>query len=391
MRLFVLFALLSIFIWGVEIDTKIQKSRKELQKTTSRIKGLNVRLNKLARNIKKLQKELAQIDEKLQRIDTLLKNANMQYNRKLAEYNLTKKSIEKLALQEGELKQKLVLLLSQLFSKSLLLTSMQNPTEEDILKEEVLKAIQKSADFRLRRVSKRYSDIRNRLLSSKIKLARLEKEIAQLLRSKKELKNLRLKKTRKLTALNEAKRRYNAEIQKLIEQQKSLQATLRRLKILKTSLESSSASSRVKVKKYGEKSYQKIRTVRYRGPKTIAPLEKFIIIKRYGIYKDPIYKIDIPNENVELKPLLPNAKVRNVLNGRIVLAKWTPYLKHVVIVKHRNGLYTIYAYLDRLAPFIKQGRKIKRGHIIGRVSSKLIFEVTKNNAHINPLDLIKVN
>ena len=171
-----------------------------------------------------------------------------------------------------------------------------------------------------------------------------------------------------------------------MQQKIALQKTLERLNIIKEQQRSKNAN--VKVKKYG--GYKKDRTVRYTGPKTIPPLKRFIIVKRFGVYKDPIYKIEIPNENIELKPLEPNAKVQNVLNGRIILAKWTPHLKNVVIVKHDGGLYTIYANMDRLAPYVKKGRRIKKGYILGRVNTKLIFEVTKNSAHINPLDLIRV-
>ncbi|BCD62107.1 membrane-bound metallopeptidase [Nitratiruptor sp. YY08-26] len=391
MRIVITLIIAIVFSFGATIDTKIKSSRQALQKTTLQIKGLNVRLAKLAKSITRLQKDLSSIDKKLLKIETLLKDAQKQYSQKLTEYNLTKNDIEKLTLKEKTLKQQLVLLITQSFSKSLLLTSLQNPTEEDVIKEEILKAIQKSADMHLKQVSQAYQDTKSKLTQNQTKLVKLEKEIAELLRNKEELKRLKSEKSKKLAKLDEQKRRYNEEIKKLIEQRKSLQKTLRKLSILKESAKKSTASAKVKVKKYGEKSYKKIRTVRYRGPKTIPPLEKFIIIKRYGVYRDPIYNIDIPNENVELKPIMPNAKVRNVLNGRVILAKWTPHLKNVVIVKHKNGLYTIYAYLDKLAPYVKKGRKIKRGYTIGRVNNKLIFEVTKNNAHINPLDLIRIN
>ena len=62
----------------------------------------------------------------------------------------------------------------------------------------------------------------------------------------------------------------------------------------------------------------------------------------------------------------------------------------MIIIKHKDGLYTIYAHIDKIAPSIKKGKKVKKGYIIGRVNSKLTFEVTKNSYHINPLDLIKV-
>ena len=373
------------------IESQIKSSQKRLQYTAKKVEGLNVKLTNLAREIRSLQKELQRIDEKLSKLDTLLKEANEQYKQKLQEYEGTKKSIDTLTEQEKKLKQRLVLLISNAFAKSLLLTSMNTPTEEDVLKEEILKAIQKSADTRLQKVGKEYANTKKALQSNKTKLAKLEKEIEELLRNKSELKRLKLIKSKKLAKLDKKQKRYKTELQKLQQQQASLAKTLQKLKILQQSQKSASASSKMKVKKYGQKSYKRIKTVRYRGPKTIAPLDKFIIIKRYGVYKDPIYNIEIPNENIELKPLVPNAKVRNVLNGKVVLAKWTPHLKNVVIIKHANNLYTIYAYLDKIAPFIKKGRRIKKGYTIGRVSSKLIFEVTKNNAHINPLDLIRVN
>lgn len=390
MRILIIF-MFFVLIVQANINTQIKSSQKKLLYTTKRVKGLNVKLSRLAREINVLQKELHSIDEKLVKLDKLLEQANERYKQKLQEYEATKRNIETLSDQEKKLKQKLVLLISNAFAKSLLLSSMNTPTQEDVIKEEVLKAIQKSADSALQKVGNQYNETKKALKEKKEKLVNLEKEIKELLKNREELKNLKLKKSKKLTKLNEKKRRYKIELEKLQKQQASLTKTLQKLKILQQSQKSASASTKMKVKKYGQKSYKRIKTVRYRGAKTIPPLEKFIIIKRYGVYKDPIYNIEIPNENIELKPLVPNAKVRNVLNGKVVLAKWTPHLKNVVIVKHANNLYTIYAYLDKIAPFIKKGRRIKKGYILGRVNSKLIFEVTKNNAHIDPLDLIRVN
>ncbi len=390
MRSFIVFLMFVVMLYA-SIESQIKSSQKRLQYTTKKVEGLNVKLTNLAREIRSLQKELQRINEKLSKLDMLLKEANEQYKQKIQEYEGTKKSINTLTEQEKKLKQRLVLLISNAFAKSLLLTSMNTPTEEDVLKEEILKAIQKSADTTLQKVGKEYANTKKALQNNKTKLAKLEKEIEELLRNKSELKRLKLIKSKKLAKLDKKQKRYKTEMQKLQQQQASLTKTLQKLKILQQSQKSATASSKMRVKKYGQKSYKRIRTVRYKGAKTIPPLDKFIIIKRYGVYKDPIYNIEIPNENIELKPLVPNAKVRNVLNGKVVLAKWTPHLKNVVIIKHNNNLYTIYAYLDKIAPFIKKGRRIKKGYTIGRVSSKLIFEVTKNNAHINPLDLIRVN
>ena len=388
MRIVLFLAVLaSVFLFG-GVDAQIRGTKAKLSETKKQMKGVHRNLSRLAKQIGSLQRDLRRIDAKLKNLDQELAKANEQYKAKKEEYEKTQKLISTLTQKESSLKEKLMLLISKEFSKSLLLTSMENPTQEDILKEEILKAIQKKENAQIKSVSKEYAQTVEKLRQSKRKLARLKEQISDLLKKQSELKRLKLVKSKKVKSYLAKKRSYDETLQQLTEQRRSLESTLRRLSIIKK--EQSSSSAKVKVKNYGQKSYKKVRTVRYKGPKTIPPLDKFIIIKRYGTYKDPIYNIEIPNENIELKPLVPNAKVRNVLNGRVVLAKWTPHLKNVVIVKHGGGLYTIYANLDKLAPYIKKGRKLKKGYTIGRVNNKLIFEVTKNNSHINPLDLIKV-
>ena len=64
-------------------------------------------------------------------------------------------------------------------------------------------------------------------------------------------------------------------------------------------------------------------------------------------------------------------------------------LDDVVIIEHDNGLHTIYAHMDKIAPTISVGQRLKQGAIIGRVSSELMFQVTQRNAHIDPLQVIR--
>ncbi|MRI59114.1 MAG: hypothetical protein C6H99_06385 [Epsilonproteobacteria bacterium] len=367
------------------IDQKIKKTKSELRKTNKELRTVHLKLQRLSKQIRTLERELKSIDKRLKNLDQELSRANERYKEKKEAYDKTQKLIQDLTQKEIELRERLMELVSKEFSKSLLLTSMENPTQEDIIKEEILRAIQKKEELQIRQVSKQFAHTQQKLKSSKKKLVALRSQIEDLLKKQSELKRLKLIKAKKLKSYESKKRSYDRTLQQLTQERASLQKTLQRLSILKRP-----KKSKIKVKNYGQKSYKKAKTTRYKGPKTIPPLDRFIILKRFGTYKDPIYNIEIPNENIELKPLEPNAKVRNVLNGRVILAKWTPHLKNVVIVKHAGGLYTIYAYLDKLAPYIKKGRKLKKGYTIGRVNNKLIFEVTKNNSHIDPLDLIKV-
>ncbi len=387
-RLVLILFLLVSFGWGSAVQKKITLSKKRLHQTSKKIEGMNLTLAKLAKSIKNIEKELKDIEQKQKKLTKEYTDLTKAYQQKKEEYKQLKEAVLKLKEKSSLLKQNLILLISNNFSKSILLSAIKNPTQQDVLNEEVLKAIQSKESEMIKKMGSEYQKSIQELETKNIKLTSLEQQIQKVAKLRKELEDLKRSKEKKLGDLTKQKGRYNQKLQELIDQKKSLARTLQKLQILAT--KKSEKLKSVKVKKYGQKSYKRIKTTHYRGPKTIAPLDHFVIIKRFGIYKDPIYNIEIPNENIELKPLSSNAKVRNVLNGKIIMAKWTPHLRYVVIVKHTNNLYTIYANLDKLAPYIKKGRRIKKGYTLGRVNRKLIFEVTKNKAHINPLELIRV-
>lgn len=111
-------------------------------------------------------------------------------------------------------------------------------------------------------------------------------------------------------------------------------------------------------------------------------------IKKFGTYVDPVYNIKIYNESITLQAPRQDTKVQNVLDGKIVYSGGTSMLGKVVVVAHSGKLHTVYAGLSKIAPNIRKGRKIKKGYVVGKVNSKLIFQATKNSKHINPLRLI---
>ncbi|TET89455.1 MAG: peptidase M24 [Sulfurovum sp.] len=137
-------------------------------------------------------------------------------------------------------------------------------------------------------------------------------------------------------------------------------------------------------------SYQKSKVYAYKGGKTMSPIPGARLIKKFGTYIDPIYKIKIFNESITLKAPSSNAKVQNILNGKVVFAGKSSMLGKVVVVAHSGKIHTVYAGLSKIAPNIRTGRKIKKGYIIGKVTSKLMFQATKNSKHINPLKLIRI-
>ena len=144
-----------------------------------------------------------------------------------------------------------------------------------------------------------------------------------------------------------------------------------------------------KIKKINS-SYKKSKTYAYKGSKTISPLPGCRLVKRFGTYIDPIYKIKIFNESVTLRAPVANAKVKNVLNGKVVFAGKSSMLGKVVVVAHNGRIHTVYAGLSKIAPTIHVGAKIRKGYVVGKVSHKLMFQATKNSKHINPLKLISI-
>ncbi len=120
----------------------------------------------------------------------------------------------------------------------------------------------------------------------------------------------------------------------------------------------------------------------------ISPLRNAKVIKNYGTFTDPIEHVEIFNDSVTLQIQGMDTKVYNVLNGKVVFAGESKTLGKVVVMLHANHLHTIYARLDKIAPYVKVARKIKRGYVVGRVKKNLIFQVTKDSKNMNPMGFL---
>jgi septal ring factor EnvC (AmiA/AmiB activator) len=232
----------------------------------------------------------------------------------------------------------------------------------------------------------------NILHKKEVEVARKRaKEKREAIRLEKERK----RKIRKAKALAKVKARKAKEARKAIRLAKTKDAKAKAsLAAKKAEKEAKLARATVykksaKVRKV-HSSYKKSKTYAYRGGKTISPLPGCKLIKKFGTYIDPIYKIKIFNESVTLRAPNSNAKVQNILNGKVVFADKSSMLGNVVVVAHGGKIHTVYAGLSSIAPSIKKGKRIKKGNIVGRVTSKLIFQATKNSKHINPMKLIRI-
>ncbi len=405
-RLLLLFVLLFVSAHARgEIDKKIKKTSSRLNSYSKNYSNLNRKMSKTAKAILQQKREVIKQDAYLKKLkeDLLTKESSYKLNTK--ELQLLKTTQQKLKKRQNRLEEELVFVIAQSVSLSVVLNEEYPATQEGLIEFEVLKSMLKESKAKAKNLSTLFFENSKVIDTLNKKTDSLEKSIASIDGKRKELLKTQAANKKALKRLERAKASYRKALKKLLKRQSALKKTLSQLNLIKVDEIKKAKEEKArkaafkrqkivlnenlpKVKRHGS-SYQSVKTIRYRGPKTIAPLHSYTITKKYGTYTDPIYGIKIFNESISLKPRQANAKVKTVFNGKVIYADKTAVLNNIVIVEHKNGLHTIYANLSQIAPNIRKGKKIKRGAVIGRVKNELVFEVTQKSAHINPIRLFR--
>jgi len=411
---FTLFILLlsSLLFSKSGIDSKINTTNKRLKKFDKTYSNVHKNLAKTAKQIIREERTILRQQKKLQELQLELSLKEQKYQENTQEMQFLNKSQVQLKKSQDKLRQDLAFMLAKNVSLSLILDDEKVKNTDALITEEVFEALNQITKANIKVLQGNFSSNSNKINRTQRKISSLKKSIEYIDAKHKEVLSITKKEKKNLSKLKKQKNRYRTSVKKLLKQQNSLKNELSKLNIIKQD-QKSKAIARAKEKQRLAKlerqqqnnnrakptknlpkvksrtdAYSSVKTKRYRGKKTIAPLESFTIMKKFGPYEDPIYHIKIFNESISLKPKKSNAKVKNVLNGKVVLAKKTSLLNNIVIIEHANGMHTIYAHLDKIAPTIKKGKRLKKGSIIGRVNDELMFEVTQRNYHINPLQLI---
>ena len=406
MRFFVVIMVLMVsLVYGSSVDKKIKKTSSRLNSYQKNYLKINKQMAQTAKAILKQKKELEKQQKYLEVLKKELTQKEKTYDESKKQLVLLKKSQSSLEQKQQKLEEELVGVISKSVSLSVILEEAYAKNGESLIELEVLHAMMQEAKKKVQKLSSQFfattQDIE--LLDKHAK--ELQNAINEIDAKRKKVIKTQEANKKALAQLKKTKNAYTKELKNIISQQNLLKRTLSKLNIIKIDEEKRAKEARErakafkkkkinlsenlpKVKKHGS-SYQQMRTVKYRGAKTIAPLDHYTITKKYGTYTDPIYGIKIFNESISLKPKKVNAKVKTVFNGKVIYADKTAVLNNIVIIEHRNGLHTIYANLSKIAPNIHKGRKVKKGATIGRVYDELIFEVTQKTAHINPIRLFR--
>ena len=381
-----------------DVNKQIKKTSKKINSFNKKYSTLNKKMSQTAKAIKKSERALSEQEKKMQSLSKKLESSQASYEENSKELMQLKDKQLLLQGKQGLIEKELINALARNISINSLVKDKYTVTTESIITEEVLHALNKETQRKIERLEQEHTSNAKTINSYQSRTNKLQVDIQKIDKNRAELLRVTKQNKASIAKMQKDKKKYKRSIDKLLAQKRALSNTLARLNIIKTEesrrvkaskkARRTKKGSSAKVTKKGS-SYQRVKSKRYRGKKTIAPLNGYRLVKKFGPYTDPIYKIKIYNESVSLQPKSRNAKVRTVLNGKVILAKKTQLLDNVVIIKHSNGLHTIYAHLDQIAPTIKKGKRVKKGATIGRVNHELTFEVTQDSYHIDPMTLIK--
>ncbi|ARR00521.1 MULTISPECIES: murein hydrolase activator EnvC family protein [Campylobacter] len=398
MRFLLLIALFFNAIFASNVSQKIKDQKDSISSAKKLENQINKKLEELAidiiagnKAVENTAKQISELSQQVKALEDSAHSANIE--------------LDKLTSQNGELiksqkdmELRMVKIISEDFAYDLVVPNDYSESQDSIIATEILLNLNSVMSSEFKKLAQDYEETTNLIKSQSKKIESIKFDLREFRQKQASLKSLQNKQKRELEILNQDKNIYSKKLNDIKKQQDEMRKTLENLQILaakpkeepkKQAKEQTTAKSD-DVRMIGS-SYQAGNVKRYNGAKTIAPLDKFSVKQKFGDYIDPVYNIKIFNESVVLRSATTDARVKNVLAGTIVFAKQTPVLDKVVIVENGNGIHTIYAHLDKIAPTIKVGQKVKKGYVIGRVKQDLTFEVTQKNYHINPLELIAMN
>lgn len=440
-------------VWAASTTAKIKKSEQTLSTVESERKQASTYLGRVARDIKIAQRDIVYIEKKMDELESDHEETQKEYDALKDELKKSEQDLAHTSGALEEKRQRFISLLSEQFSIVYALEQAHEPTRMSIMTQEVYAAYKTqntktlenlTIDLDMLKKSKENKiALRNQ---TKTKIQTIEKKREEYAQKKEAKEKLR----KKLTKDEET---YNAKLEKIVDKQNALRSTLAELNILQAQeveeakkralaekeamrlektrqreIREAKALARTKAKKaqkalqvaktqeekekahvaiqeaqteskkvYQENekvkqvnsSYKATATYAYQGEKTISPLPGARVIKKFGTYIDPIYKIKIFNESITMQRA-SNTKVQNILNGKVVFAGNSSMLGKVVVVSHSDRIHTVYAGLSKIAPTIQVGTKIQKGYVVGKVNEKLIFQATKDSKHIDPMKLIQI-
>jgi septal ring factor EnvC (AmiA/AmiB activator) len=406
MRWIALF-LISCTLFGASVDKDIAKTTKILEKQQKEIENINQLLNRSSEQILQHKEQLKQLDAKKGILEKELSSLEGTKKKNVQTLGDLSHQKERLLSNQKSVEERLVKMIAQQLSFSLVFDKGELADEKDLLKQFTFQNVKLISTTDIKNLKQEYLTKQREILSLEGKLNIVKSSIQNVTQKEQTLEKIQKEKVGAIDKLDKASKAYRGKLARLIQSQEAARGALERLNIVKKRSQTRVATSRrggmrlpdVKasddddtktIKNYGS-SYQDLPSAHYNGGKVDAPVANARVVKSFGSYIDPVYNIKIHNDYVILRSSGSDVVVKSVMPGRVVYAKNVASLGLVVIVEHSGGLATIYAHLGKIAPGIRAGSHVSGGDIVGRVDQEVMFEVTKNGVPVNPLDLIDLN
>ncbi|MGM9705116.1 MAG: peptidoglycan DD-metalloendopeptidase family protein [Prevotella sp.] len=108
----------------------------------------------------------------------------------------------------------------------------------------------------------------------------------------------------------------------------------------------------------------------------------------------PVGKATLNNNNTLTIVTTEGDAVKAMFDGVVRLSRKHDEMGHVIVVRHRNGLETVYA--NNAQNLVEVGQSVKAGHTIAIVGSKegrvyTEFSIMVNGCRINPSTIVDIN
>jgi len=397
MRVIVTLLLSLSLLVGSSVESSIRKKSKELKVKREEYKKMDKQLSEIAQTILTARQEKKKLESKIDFLEISIKSSEEKYRSLKKEAEILLEKLNKINAVIDVKREEFVALVAKNFSMALALEELNQPTKESVMMQEMYQVYREKNNLSIQKLKDEIITLNKKQSSLQNKKNLVKEAIDTFTQERLEYKSKKEKKEKLIANLARDKALYKRRFNRIKKNRRILERKLAKLKIIKREEIDSERERRLKAKNRKSlalevkrnRASSSVTTARYRGGKTISPLRGARLIKKFGSYIDPIYKFKIFNKSITLKAPYVGSKVRNVLKGKIVFSENSGgMLGHVVIVEHARGIHTIYAKVSRLAPGIHVGKQLSQGSIIGKVDKSLMFEVTKDNKHMNPLKLI---
>ncbi|MDO7253382.1 murein hydrolase activator EnvC family protein [Helicobacter cappadocius] len=415
LRIVFLTLFVSIFLFGAgidDIDKNIDANKSKLQKKDKEKIQISNILNTLGNTINQKHNQIKQLNTQIQNVQKNINKNQSENSTQEKALNSYKKSLQEFEKKKKSIEDSISNILIKDMAFIMVLNHQSPISPDDIILQEIFKSLNKDSKQKIEELTKQQESINLQISQITSNMNKISVFINNQKDKKQKLQSMILEQKKLMANLKSELDSYDKKLRDIDNERKSLDNILSNLNILKQTKEKELLAKKAKEEaqkqqakaksnpvdsnqliapidvKQVANSYQSISTTKYKGPKTISPISSYKVEQKFGPYFDPVYKLKVFNESVTLLSNVKNALVRNIFDGKVVYAKEVPILKKVVIIEHANQMHTIYSQLDKIAPTIKPGLRIKKGYVIGRVDSRLGFEVTQKDKHIDPMEII---